>query len=50
LLQTEKRGLSVYRSVGLSIMIASPAKTVEPIEMPFGLLARSRTHAGRRRM
>ena len=33
LLQTEKHGLSVCRSV----TIVSPAKTAEPIEMPFGL-------------
>jgi len=27
----------VCRSVGLSVTLASPAKTAEPIEMPFGL-------------
>jgi len=27
----------VCRSVGLSVTIVSPAKTVEPIKMPFGL-------------
>jgi len=33
LLQTEYRGLSV----GLSVVIVSPARTAEPIEMPLGL-------------
>ena len=28
---------SACRSVGLSVTIVSPAKTAEPIEMPFGL-------------
>jgi len=28
----------VCRSVGLSVTLASPAKTAEPIEMPFGLV------------
>ena len=28
---------SVCRSVGLSVTLVSPAKTAEPIEMPFGL-------------
>jgi len=28
--------LSVRRYVGLSVTIVSPAKTAEPIEMPFG--------------
>jgi len=36
LLQTDKRGLSV----GLSVTEVSPAKTVQPIEMPFGLWTR----------
>ena len=31
------RGLSVGRSVGLSVTLVSLAKTAEPIEMPFGL-------------
>ena len=30
----------VARSVGLSVTLVSSAKTVEPIEMPFGLWAR----------
>jgi len=30
----------VCPSVGLSVMIASPAKTVEPIEMLFGIWTR----------
>ena len=33
LLRTEQLGLSV----GLSVTIVSPAKTAEPIEMPFGV-------------
>ena len=33
-------GLSVCRSVFRSLTIASPAKTAEPIEMPFWLLNR----------
>jgi len=32
--------LSVGLSVCLSVTIASPTKTVEPIEMPFGLWTR----------
>jgi len=36
LLQTEQRGLSV----GLSVTIASPAKTAEPIDMLFGMWTR----------
>ena len=36
LLQTEKRGLSFC----LSITVVNPAKTAEPIEMPFGELTR----------
>ena len=28
---------SVCRSVGLSVTLVNPAKTAEPIEMPFGL-------------
>jgi len=28
---------SVCLSVGLSVTLVSPAKTVEPIDMPFGL-------------
>jgi len=31
----------VRRSVGLSVTLVSPAKTAEPIEMPFGWLARA---------
>jgi len=31
---------SVCLSVGLSVMIVSPAKTAEPIEMPFWLWSR----------
>jgi len=31
-------------SVGLSVTIMSPAKTVEPIEMSFGLWAGPRNH------
>jgi len=30
----------VARSVGLSVTLVSPAKTAEPIEMPFGLRTR----------
>jgi len=30
-------GQSVCRSVCLSVTVVSPAKTVEPIKMPFGL-------------
>jgi len=37
LLPTEYRGLSVGRSVCRSVTLVSPAKTAEPIEMPFGL-------------
>ena len=37
MLPTEYRGLSVDLSVGLSVTLVSPAKTAEPIEMPFGL-------------
>jgi len=33
----EWRGLSVCGSVGRSVTVVSPAKTAEPIEMPFGL-------------
>jgi len=34
-----KDGVAWYvdRSVCLSVMIVSPAKTAEPIEMPFGM-------------
>jgi len=32
--------LSVGRSVCRSVTLVSPAKTAEPIEMPFGLWAR----------
>jgi len=35
-----RRSSVVCRSVGPSVMIVSPAKTAEPIEMPFGLWAR----------
>ena len=34
------RGLSVCLSVCLSVTIVSPAKTAEPIEIPFGLWTR----------
>jgi len=37
-IQTEYCGLSVCRSI--SITVASPIKTAEPIEMPFGLSTR----------
>ena len=40
MLPTEYRGLSVDLSVGLSVTLVSPAKTAEPIEMPFGLRTR----------
>ena len=40
LLQTEYRDLSVSQSLCLSVTVVSPAKTAEPIEMPFGLWAR----------
>jgi len=39
-IQTEQRGLSVRRSVCLSVATVSPAKTAEPIEMPFGVWTR----------
>jgi len=29
--------MSVCLSVGMSVTLVSPARTVEPIEMPFGL-------------
>jgi len=44
LLPTEWCGLSVCLSVGLSVILVSPAKTAELNEMPFGL----RTRMGRR--
>ena len=31
---------SVYGSVCWSVILVSPAKTAEPIEMPFGLMTR----------
>jgi len=31
----EYRGLSIGWSVGLSVMVVSPAKMAEPIDMPF---------------
>jgi len=37
LLPTAKRGLLVDLSVCLSLTLMSPAKTPEPIKMPFGL-------------
>jgi len=40
LLQIELRGLSVGRSVCLSVTVLSHAKTAEPIEMRFGLRTR----------
>jgi len=30
-------GMSVCRSVGLSVTLVSPSKTAAPIELPFGL-------------
>ena len=40
LLHTEQRGLPVCVSVGLFVTFVSPAKTVGPIEMPFGWVTR----------
>jgi len=37
---TDGVGWSLCRSVGRSVAIVSPAKTAEPIEMPFGLWTR----------
>ena len=37
LLWTEWCGLSVFRLVGLSVTVVSPAKTAEPIEIPSGM-------------
>jgi len=37
---TDRVAWSVGRSVGLSVTLVSPAKTAEPIEMPFGLRTR----------
>ena len=34
---TDRVAWSVCRFVGLSVTLVSPAKTAEPIEMPFGL-------------
>jgi len=34
---TDRAAWSVGLSVGLSVTLMSPAKTAEPIEMPFGL-------------
>ena len=31
---------SVCSSIGLSVSVVSPAKTAEPIEMPFGIWTR----------
>jgi len=36
---TDRVASSVVLSVGLSVTLVSPAKTAEPIEMPFGLWA-----------
>jgi len=36
---TNRVALSVCLSVGLSVTLVSPAKTAEPIDMPFGLWA-----------
>jgi len=33
-------------SVGLSVTLVSPAKTAEPIEMPFALSSRTRVDPG----
>ena len=43
---TDRVAWSVGLSVCLSVTLVSPAKTAEPIEMPFGLWARmgSRNH------
>jgi len=35
-----QRGVSVCLSVCLSLTVVSPAKTPEPIEMPFGIWTR----------
>jgi len=37
---TDQVAWSVGRSVSLSVTVVSPAKTAEPIEMPFGLRTR----------
>jgi len=37
---TNRVAWSVGLSVGLSVMLVSPAKTAAPIEMPFGLRTR----------
>jgi len=37
---TDRVAWSVDRSVDLSVMLVSPAKTAEPIETPFGLRTR----------
>jgi len=43
---TDRVARSARRSVRLSVTLVNPAKTAEPIEMPFGLRARmgSRNH------
>ena len=41
------RGLSVYRSVCLSVI---PADTAEPVQMPFGIWALSRQQSAKKIM